>query len=121
MGGVCGCGCVGVWVWVCGCVGVGVLVSILILAVCWLNEQLGPVSETGHCRLSIVDPPGTEVGSVRRILSPILEDGQLLSPGVEDRHTEGSLPHLMASYCSEVLYNIFCQRMFDWEQVSWFS
>ena len=75
------------------------LLLCILLKVCWLNTELGASVEESKlcCSVTIVDPPGTQTG------------------GSSSHH--GSLHHLMTSYHTEVLHNIFCLRLFVWEQV----
>ena len=64
----------------------------VVAAVGWLNEELK--GGTQDCRIGLVDPPCPP----------------------RDR-TGGGVRQLTRGYMTEVLHNIYCLRVFDWEQV----
>lgn len=64
----------------------------VLVAVSWLNEQLKGGAQ--DCRLGLVDSPCPP----------------------RDR-TGGGVYQLIRGYMTEVLHNIYCLRVFDWEQV----
>lgn len=63
-------------------------------AVKWVNTGLQPPAGSQCCALAVVDP----VGGV--------QDGQPAPPEA-----------LLTSYVTEGLLNVYCQRVFEWEQV----
>ena len=79
-----------------------VRVCVLLPAVCWLNSCLheGPTDLT--CSVIIVDPVGMRLSSA--------------APAKPQPDT-ATLAQLLHGYLGEVLHNIFCQRLFVWEQV----
>ncbi len=62
--------------------------------VSWLNSELAP--------------PPTE--TPRRVLC-------VNQPGMWTDGHHSALPDLVGRYCSEALHNLFCHRLFVWEQV----
>ena len=66
---------------------------------CHLNTELAPPSSVeGYCHIDIFDPPGVTTPSASS--------------------ETGSLVDLIERYMNEVLHNVYCHRLFIWEQVS---
>lgn len=71
-----------------------VTTAAMLPAVKWVNTGLQPPAGSQCCALAVVDP----VGGV--------QDGQPAPPEA-----------LLTSYATEGLLNVYCQRVFEWEQV----
>ena len=66
---------------------------------CWLNKELAPPSAVdGYTHVDIFDPPGVHAR--------------------DQSSKPGDLVDLTQQHINEVLHNMYCHRLFIWEQVS---
>ena len=84
------------------CVNVNVYVCFH-CSVCYLNMELAPpTTDDGYCHVDIFDSPGVTTH--------------------DESSKPGNLVQLTQQYVNEVFHNVYCHRLFIWEQVSshWF-